>query len=517
MSDEQAAKILKRFKAAEGRKVNWEETYREAQEYVCPQRETFDEFYVGENKDEGQRVFDSTAFHAAQTFASNLQSDLLPPMKEWVSLTTGPMVESNDQIKQELEDITDILFTKLKSSNFDTQIAESLMDLCIGTGAFLVFAGTKERPFNFVNVPLSQLYLEEGPYGRIDVAFRQFKLAARAIEEQWPAATLTKEIKDLIKDQPDKQMCFIEATFPERVTIWDKTEQSFIEVDGYTYNVVCKDTNQVILTQNMRSSPWVIFRWSNLPGEIYGRGPALTALPAIKTLNQQVKILLMSASISTLGMWTAADDGVVNLDNIRLEPGAIIPVTSNAGSVQGPTLAPLQTGGRVDMAQLVIEAQQSAINKIMYGDPLGDVNLPVKTATEMSLRQQELAKRIGSAYGKLQFELVGPLVNRLLDVLDEVGLIDLGNYRVDGSFIAIEHKSPLATAQDETDVLKHIRFVETMLNMFGPEATMGIVNVEALADYLGDKINIASGILRSPEERQALKQQAAQQMQQQAM
>ena len=46
------------------------------------------------------------------------------------------------------------------------------------------------------------------------------------------------------------------------------------------------------------------------------------------------------------------------------------------------------------------------------------------------------------------------LVNRLLDILDNMGMIDLGDFKVDGSNLAIEHISPLAQAQDEEDVLK---------------------------------------------------------------
>jgi hypothetical protein len=505
-----ATEILKRFDKAKSRKdVGWKDLYQEAQEYASPQREMFDETFKGDRKDGANRVFDSTTQDAVLTGVSNLHSGLTPAMKRWVELEAGLSIKEQPGAKEALDAVTDVLFTHLHNSNFDTQIIESYQDLFIGTGALLAFEGTRENPFNFVSVPLHQLFLEEGPNGRPDVPYRCFKLSVRNIMGQWPDAELMTEHKELLKENPDEELKFIEATLPEKVEVFDNETEEIIEVDGYKYYVVCQKTSTVIVERAMTTSPWIIFRWSNLPGEVYGRGPVLTALPAIKTLNEQVKILLQNASIATLGMYTVADDGIVNLDNIKLGGGALIPVTSNGSQLQGPTLAPLPTAGNPQLSQLIIENQQSQIKRILFGDPLGDVNLPVKTATEISLRQQDLAKRIGSAFSKLQFELIAPLINRLLSILDNLELIDLGGFKVDGTTIAIQHISPLAQAQDEEDVLKIIRFVQTIGELYGPQAAMGITEPFAFARILGDKLNIAPELVPTKEKEQLVNQALA--------
>lgn len=508
---EKSDKIYQRYQRARGRKDLWVELYRDAQEYAVPQRETFDEETPGEEKDGAQIVFDSTAQESVMSFASNLHSSLTPPMKRWVELKTGPLLDSNQQLDSSLKSITDVLFSHLHNSNFDTQIVESYLDLALGTAALLVFKGDENQPFRFVNVPLSQLILEEGPYGSINTAYRCFKMAGRNTMKQWPDAKLPTEVAEIVQEHPDKELSFIEATIQEEVEIFDRRENAFITVEGFKYYVLEQTTKEIIVERSMRSSPWIVFRWANLPGEIYGRGPVLTALPAIKTLNEQVKILLQSASIATLGMYTVADDGIVNIDNIKLGGGALIPVTSNGSQVQGPTLAPLPTPGNPNLAQLVIETQQAQIKRILFGDPLGDVNLPVKTATEVSLRQQELARRIGSAFGKLQYELIGPLVNRLLSILDELALIDLGDFKVDGNTLAIEHISPLAQAQDEEDITRDIRFVETIAGLFGPQTALGITDPFKFARALAEKLNVDPEIVASEEQEQLLKQALAQQ------
>lgn len=515
----EAEKILKRFKAAVSRKTNWIETYRDAQKFIAPHRETFDEELKGARKDgSDEHIFDSTAIAALYRFQSNLHSSLTPPMRKFVSLVPGSDVEAEDvsKLAAPLAAITDVLFSKINNSNFDTQIAESYLDLGFGTAALLVFQGDIDNPFNFVNVPLSQLYLEEGANGAITTSFRKFKLPARVVKEQWPDAVISKDLEATMATQEgkNKDIDFIEATLPGRVMVKNKKTKREEEVDGFRYIVIEKKSKSIIVDRHMRSSPWVIFRWANLPGEIYGRGPCLSALPDVKSLNKTKELLLKAASIATFGMYTMADDGVVNFENIKFGPGAIIPVSANPGSLQGPTLSPLETPGNPNLSQLVIEDLKASINEIMFGDPLGDVNNPVKTATEISLRQQDLAKRIGSAYGKLQYELIAPLINRCLDILDDLDLIDLGQFRVDGGKISIQHVSPLAQAQNEEDIVNMTRYAETVLGLFGPEMGMALMHPDKFAIEYASKLNIDPSIPITQEEADQIKAAMAQQAQQ---
>ncbi len=59
-----AEAILKRFRKAKSRKTNWEDLYEDALQYAAPQRDTFDEEFVGQAKDGRGRVFDATAINA---------------------------------------------------------------------------------------------------------------------------------------------------------------------------------------------------------------------------------------------------------------------------------------------------------------------------------------------------------------------------------------------------------------------------------------------------------------------
>jgi hypothetical protein len=67
-------------------------------------------------------------------------------------------------------------------------------------------------------------------------------------------------------------------------------------------------------------------RYHRVPGEPYGRGPILLALPTIKTLNKAVELTLKAAAIQMLGIWGYRPGGSFNPDTVRLGPGEIWPM-----------------------------------------------------------------------------------------------------------------------------------------------------------------------------------------------
>jgi hypothetical protein len=73
------------------------------------------------------------------------------------------------------------------------------------------------------------------------------------------------------------------------------------------------------------SNPYICFRWSKCAGEVYGRGPLINALSAIKTTNLTIQLILENAQMAISGIYQMDDDGIINPDTINLVPGTIIP------------------------------------------------------------------------------------------------------------------------------------------------------------------------------------------------
>lgn len=484
--------ILKRFEAAKARKEPWQGMYEEALSFAAPQRENTPR---GSKRDGSGQVFDSTAMIAYSKFTSHLQMSLVPPHKKWINLVPGKLIPQHKalRLKKALEEVSDAFFTYLHMSNFDTQMAEAFSDLGLGTGALLIQKGSGLDALKFTAVPLSQLYLEEGADGDVGAVFRRHSLPARSVALTWEDAKFSGKLQAQAKSKPDDKWALLEATIPE--------------ADGtFTYTVTELKSKEVIVERKLTSNPWVVFRYNVLPGEVYGRGPLLTALPDIKTLNKAKELVLKNASLAVAGAYTVADDGVVNVHNLRIAPGSLIPVASNGGGVNGPTIAPLPRGGDFNVADLVINDLRQSINDMLFADPLGPIDLPAKTATEVAVRQQALAQRIGSAFGRLQRELIAPLVNRILHVLDQQGLIDLSDFKVDGGAIAIEYVSPLARDQDQAELTSLLRYAETMVNLFGPMLGTLLTKPDVFARKVANLLGMDSDMVPSETDMDALRQ-----------
>jgi len=496
--------FIKRFQAAEKKKlVNWESLYREAMELFCPQRENFYKQIPGEKK--GRQIYTAHPYIALDKASNNMHASLTPHMKKWVNLKAGRMIpeEGKEEAEASLQKITQTLFDHIFSSNFDLAVSEFYKDITIGTAAMLV-TGTAKEPLLFSCVPLNELYIGTGAIGTVDTVFRKYKIPCGTIMATWDDAKLPKDLESMIKENPDKEIELIEGTIPKKYKSFDIKTEREIEVDGFGYYVCCTKYDGFFVQRDMPVNPWIVARWSVMSGEEWGRGPAVISLQDAKTLNQFIKLHMQSMELTVHPMYTVVDDGVINIQNIRIGPGVMIPVSANDGAF-GATIAPLRSGGNFQAGQMEISRLEASINDQLYTEPLGAITAPVKTATEISIRQQELSKRIGSAFGRLQYEFIKPLINACLYQLDRQQIINMNDFKVDGHNIAIEAISPLAQGQAQDEINNVIRYVEFALGAFGPQVALTLMKPDEIMAYIGNHLNVPKQINFSAEEKEQQK------------
>jgi hypothetical protein len=268
----------------------------------------------------------------------------------------------------------------------------------------------------------------------------------------------------------------------------------------YCYHVIDKVSKAEIVYRRRKSSPWVISRYMKVAGEIYGRGPLMTALPDIKTLNKTKELLLKNASLAVSGVYTAADDGVLNPNTVKIVPGAIIPVARNGGP-QGPALQALPRSGDFNVTQLVINDLVQNIKRILLDESLPPDNMSARSATEIVERMKELAQNLGSAFCRLINETMIPLVATILEVLDEKGLIDMP-LRVNGLEVKVTPVAPLAMAQNMEEVNSILQYMQ-MMQSFGTDGQLAI-KMDAAVDFIGDKLGVPAAVRNSQAERAVL-------------
>ena len=491
--------ILQRHKIALNRKEDFRALYEDAYEFALPQRNMYAGDYETQHtgRKKMTRVFDSTAIGSTQRFANRLQSGIFPAQRKWCRLESGSEIpmERRAEAQRALDLYLEKMFAVLKQSNFDIAIGEFLLDLSVGTAVMMVQPGDSVSPINFVPVPQYLVTFEEGVNGQVDNVYRRMRIKGESIQLQWKDAVLSDDLKKKIEDKPTEDIDLIEAT------IYD------VKRGDYCYHVIHEKTKEEIVYRRKKTSPWVVSRYMKIAGEIYGRGPVLTALPDIKTLNKTLELLLKNASLAITGVYTAADDGVLNPANVKIVPGAIIPVARNGGP-QGDALKPLPRAGDFNVSQIIINDLRQNIKRVLLDESLPPDNMSARSATEIVERMKELSQNLGSAFGRLINETMIPLVAKILEVMDEGGLIDLP-LRINGLEVRVAPTSPLAMAQNMDEINSIMQYFQIAQGL-GPEGQLAVKVGEAL-DFIGDKLGVPSALRNSVEERAAIMQQMAQQ------
>ena len=279
---------------------------------------------------------------------------------------------------------------------------------------------------------------------------------------------------------------------------------------GYDFHVVCVKPEALLFESEFKgdgSLPVIPFRWSKAAGEIYGRGPLLNSLPDVKTLNMTVELVLQNAEIAVSGMWQGDDDGMINPDTIELVPGSIIP---RAPGSKG--LEPLNAPGKFDVGQFILDDMRNTVKKALFNESLGAPEGTPMSATEVHERMADLARTIGSAYGRLHTEMVTPLLRRVLYILKKQGRINIP--LVNGREVKVVNISPLAQAQHNENVARVARTGELMNAIFGPQVTGLVMKAEEVGAYIGGEIGVPDKLLRNETEREQMAQAIAQTAQQ---
>ena len=233
---------------------------------------------------------------------------------------------------------------------------------------------------------------------------------------------------------------------------------------------------------------------------MWGRGPLMNALPAIKTCNLVVQMVLENAQMSIAGLYNMDDDGAVNVDTIELVPGTIIPRAPGSRGIEA-----VQAGGRFDVAGLVLDEQRANIKRALYNDMLGNPNRTPMSATEVAERMADLSRQIGSAFGRLMGEFIFPVIQRVVFILKDLGTIKLPV--VNGREVKVIATSPLARAQDQEDIMNVDRLIVFVQKNFGPQMVNLFIKGEDVTPYVSDKLGVPSRFVRKPQEIMGFTQQ----------
>lgn len=430
-TDDRAHQILKEQEYAAGQRGQWEKVWEEIARRILTQyTQQFTGIGRGEVGRTGQQyteeMVDATGALALTRFAAAMESMLTPRNSTWHYLKpTNAYLMKDRQVRLWFEEATRLLFQYRYAprANFASQKHEDYLMLgAFGTGAVYIdaLAGRYESGLRYRAVHLGQNYFMENHQGIIDKNFRRFSYTARQAVQAFGAESLSEQI---VKDAEgpttsEKIHWFVHKVAPRDEASYDPERK---DVQGMPFEscYVSVTGKKIVKESGYFTFPYAISRYVTTPGELYGRSPAMFALPSIKTLNEIKKTLLKQGHRVTDPVLLAHDDGV--LDSFSLRPGAINPGGVNA---DGRPLVHVLPTGNPAAGKDAAEAEQATINDFFLVT-LFQILLetPRMTATEVIERAREKGALLSPTMGRQQSESLGPMIDRELDVLTQLKLL----------------------------------------------------------------------------------------------
>jgi len=164
------------------------------------------------------------------------------------------------------------------------------------------------------------------------------------------------------------------------------------------------------------------------------------------------------------------------------------------------------------------EQRRNAIRQAFYVDQLLLGQGQNMTATEVLQRNEEKMRLLGPVLGRMQAELLQPLISRSFALLLRDRLLPAPPEKLQGQDIAfpdIEYVSPLAKAQKLTDLQAMLRGFEILLQVSQVAPVTDYLDPDKMVQYLVETAGLPARIIRGNDEVAQLREQQAEAAQQQ--
>lgn len=480
MPDERAKRLVERFEDLRSRRGTWENHWQEIADYGLGRRD-FQVENVTPGRKRLTRVYDNTFLLAAELLAAGLHSLLSNPATRWfrLKLEDANLMEI-EEVARWVEAAENRLYNAFNrpEAKFTPTIHEAYIDLVsFGTGGvFVKDAGP--RGIVFMAAPISTLYLGESDEGHLDTYAWIRKLPAREVQRIYGKGALRSADRLVEQQKFEDKIDVLRIVLPRTDPQHDSLTRSRLPWASFH---VAREEMKVVDERGYEEDPFAVARWNKEPGEIYGRGPGIVALPEQKFLNEIGKTLLKAAQKRTDPPLLIPSDGVIT--QLQTQPGGIsVAKSAYMQSARAP-IFPLDTGGDLGIGVEMLNLRRQAVRSAFHWELLQLIQQPHLTATHVE-RLAEIQQRITSPIlGRLQSELLEKLVERTFGIELRNGRLPLPiPAALLGRNIRVEYISPVVRAQKNFDAQAVRRVLATAaeFSQFDPSVLHNIESDEAL-------------------------------------
>lgn len=402
------------LQSMENRRVPWEIEWEEIAKFTMPRRELFERASQQDNKRVGKDIYDGTAVGAAELLANGMQGNLVSEAIVWFKLLFEK-AEYNELpgAREWLDKATQHLYSVFRRSDFYLAMHEMLLDgATIGTAILYTQEGEGEDLVFSTRHP-KECYIHENNFGKVDKIYRVYEWTVRQFVQQF--GFINDRIKLWYEQDPWRPLELLHAVEPRGDLNGNYQDNLNMPWASYTMLLDAgmgpEPRDLLVKESGFRENPYMVWRFRKNSDEEYGRSPASDSLSEIKRANSFAKTDMEAAQKSVEPPMQVPGEMI---HRMRTNPDGKTEY-DDASRLARPLY-----GGALNYPIGVDreERLQEAIETRFYVRTfliLSSVEREM-TATESVGRQNEAATLLGPIVGRLNRELLEPIIERVFSL-----------------------------------------------------------------------------------------------------
>jgi hypothetical protein len=424
MASSRINNIFQRFKVLKNNKRSLKSLFQLISEYVYNRK--YDEQDIpnaGIFADED--IYDNTAQRANGIMANVMVNNIWPNGPRTFSLGRTWDTPDTEEVKTYFSYVNQQMYSVMDNTKAGLQTA--LDEYMLDQGAFAtsgIYVKEKEDdravPVRYEAWSIKGRYIDEGPDGNIDTIFSEISMSVRNAVKVYGYENLSARVrKDFDNGDIENKVKILHVIEPRLER--DKSKKGVKDMPIASIHIEV-DTRKILKESGMEEMPVFIGRFSKVPGEIYGRSPAMVAMADILEINAVREAISIATEKQLDPPMAVYDDGALGAGAIDTSAGAINVFSVTGRLNAGKPIEPLYTVGELQSSYTHIDTLKETINNHFYLDRLLDFNNETRmTLGEAQLRNALRGQSLGAFYARQENEVITPMIERTFNILLKLG------------------------------------------------------------------------------------------------
>ncbi len=438
---------LDRLKDMQKGKHFWFAHWQQVGEYFFTRKANFTTTHQ-EGAFLNDELFDGAGPGALMKMASALVGMMWPNGAKSFVCERARGIPDTEEVKKYYERVTEILADAMDDPRAGLQVGldEYMLDQGgFGTSGVSCMPGKKSKlMYKAENVKF--MSIDEGPDGFVDTVYLEFEWAIRKAVKEYGVDALHPETQKLFREGKEDNKVKILFCVQPRMDR-DATKEGVLAMEFESLHIEV-DRKHIIREGGFNELPIKVARFRKALNELYGRSPAMEALPDVQEINAIWEAVTLAIEKKLEPPIAVLDDGTLGSNQLDTSAGAInvLNISGRAGATGSPVI-PIYTVEEINDAVGLIERLENSISNHFFLDRLLDFN----NETQMTLGETNIRNRIrgfllGAVFSRQIAELFSPLIERSFNLMYEMGELGV----IEDS---PQYAQKIADGEDPADIL----------------------------------------------------------------